>query len=190
MIYNTESDFLEWPQLASTHLTAKFRNFLAKVINGTFMSSLAYLIPLWGGTEGYLLNGLQVLQNRAARTVTKLSWFTPTRILLNKCKWLSIRQLVIYHSMLQVYKVMKSGTPLYLSQKLISEHPYPTRQATGGGLRYLGCNTGKQSTTQNSFFGRAPKLYNQIPAEIRSATSLPTFKKKLKLWVKENVPID
>ena len=29
--------------------------------NGAFMSLLLYLIPLWGGTEGYLLKGLQVL---------------------------------------------------------------------------------------------------------------------------------
>ena len=64
--------------------------------NGTFISALSYLIPLWGGAEGYLLRGLQVLQNRAARCVCKLSWFTPTRILLNKCNWLSIRQLVFY----------------------------------------------------------------------------------------------
>ena len=158
--------------------------------NGTFISALAYLIPLWGGTEGYLLKGLQVLQNRAARCVTKLSWFTSTRILLNKCGWLSIRQLVFYHSALQIYKVIKSGTPLYLSQHLVTEHAYPTRQAVGGGLRYTSCNSGKHSLTQNSFFGRAPRLFNQIPGEIRAAPSLPTFKRKLKAWVKANIPIE
>ena len=105
--------------------------------NGTFISALSYLIPLWGGAEGYLLKGLQVLQNTAARCVCKLSWFTPKRILLNKCNWLSIGQLVFYHTTLQVYKVLKSGTPLYISQKLVTEHPYPTRQATGGGLRRI-----------------------------------------------------
>ena len=39
------------------------------------MSVLAYLIPLWGGCEGYLIRAMQVLQNRAARQVTKLNWF-------------------------------------------------------------------------------------------------------------------
>ena len=175
--------------LSKMATNATFKTLLMAA-NGTFMSSLAYLIPLWGGTEGYLLKSLQVLQNRAARIVTKLTWFTPTRILLNKCKWLSINQLVFYHSMLQVYKVLKAGTPLYLFQNLHTEHPYPTRQATDGGLRYLGGNIGKLSTTQNSFFGRAPRMYNSVPAEIRAAASLPTFKMKLKIWVKENVPIE
>jgi hypothetical protein len=65
--------------------------------NGTFISALAYLIHLWCRTEGYI--------EKSARTVTKLSWLTPTRFLLKKCKWLSINhQLVFYHSMLQVYK--------------------------------------------------------------------------------------
>ena len=40
--------------------------------NGIFVSKLCYLIQLWGGTEGYLLSSLQVLQNRAARAVTCL----------------------------------------------------------------------------------------------------------------------
>ena len=57
------------------------------VANGIFMSKLCYLIQLWGGTEDYLLHALQVIQNRAARAVTRMSWFTPTRVLLNKCKW-------------------------------------------------------------------------------------------------------
>ena len=89
--------------------------------------------------------------------------------------------------MLQVYKVLKSGTPLYISQNLHTEHPYPTRQATDGGLRHLG---GNSSTTQKSFFGRVPRLFNSVPVEIRTAATLPTFKRKLKLWVKENVPIE
>ena len=44
--------------------------------NGVFMSVLDYLLPLWGGCQGYLLKEVQVLQNRAARQVTKFSWYT------------------------------------------------------------------------------------------------------------------
>ena len=46
--------------------------------NGLVMSKLCYLIQLWGGCEGYLLHSLQVLQNRAARSVTGWSGFTST----------------------------------------------------------------------------------------------------------------
>ena len=42
-----------------------------KVANGIFISKLCYLIQVWGGCPEYLLSALQVLQNRAARAVTK-----------------------------------------------------------------------------------------------------------------------
>ena len=99
------------------------------VANGIFVSKLCYLIQLWGGADGYLLARLQVLQNRAARAVTGKSWFTPTGRLLKDCKWLSVRQLVFYQTVV-------SGKPDHLSKKFSTDHPYMTRQATGGGLRF------------------------------------------------------
>ena len=50
--------------------------------NSVFISVLSYLILLWGASEGYLLRALQVVQNKAARCVTKVSWFTATRQVL------------------------------------------------------------------------------------------------------------
>ena len=157
--------------------------------NGAFMSVLIYLIPLWGGTEHYLLKGLQVLQNRAARCVTKQSWFTPTRQLLNQCNWMSVHQLIQYHSILQTHKVLRARTPLYLSSRLVTDHAYQTRQATGGGIRHTAENSGQSSLAQKSFFGRAPNLYNSIPVEIRTTHTLPVFKKKLKVWIRSHIEI-
>ena len=87
------------------------------IANGSFVSKLCYLIQLWGGTEGYLLNSLQVLQNREARAVTGLSWFTPTRQLLKQCKWLSVRQLVFYQTVLGTHKIVTAVKPLHLRRK-------------------------------------------------------------------------
>ena len=52
------------------------------------------------GCEDYLVNALQVCQNKAARLVTKLDRFTPTKVLMQQCGWLSVKQLMIYHSLL------------------------------------------------------------------------------------------
>ena len=35
------------------------------IANGLIMSKMLYLIPLWAGTEKYLLNSLQLIQNKA-----------------------------------------------------------------------------------------------------------------------------
>ena len=106
------------------------------VANGIFLSKLCYLVQLWGGTEAYLLAQLQVLQNKAARAVTGKSWFTPTRQLLKECKWLNVKQLVFYQSVLQVHKVLLSGKPVSIRKKFITDHPFFTRNATGGGLSF------------------------------------------------------
>ena len=171
-------------QKVSIHASFKTRLSAA---NGIFMSVLAYLIPLWGGCEAYLVRALQVLQNRAARQVTKLSWFTPSRKLLKQCNWLSIKQLIFYHSALTVFRTTRTKTPLYLSQHLNTGHPFPTRLAAGGGLRVEGIHGGLVS---KSFLIRAAKDFNIIPANIRICKTLPAFKQQLKKWIKANIPPD
>ena len=160
------------------------------VANGIILSKLCYLIQLWGGTEAYLLKSLQVLQNRAARIVIGCSWFTPTRTLLKKCNWLSVKQMIFYQSVILTHKIVKNGSPFYLAQKMSTTHAYRTRQATAGGIRYGELFASTQSRTQDSFCYRTAGQYNSIPAEIRSITYFPKFKTKLKQWVGSNVPID
>ena len=48
------------------------------------MSWLIYLIQLYSEAADYLLTLLQVLQNKAARAVTRLPWGTRTAVLLNQ----------------------------------------------------------------------------------------------------------
>ena len=75
------------------------------IANGVVMSKLVYLIQVWGGCSGYLVNSLQLIQNRAARIVTKLDLYTSIPKLLLQCGWLSVHQLVYYHTLLLVYQV-------------------------------------------------------------------------------------
>ena len=64
------------------------------------ISKLVYLIPLWGGgaTQKYV-NNAKILMNKAARFVTNLPKRTRIRTLLDKCNWLSVREMIDYHSM-------------------------------------------------------------------------------------------
>ena len=161
-----------------------------KVANGIFISKLCHLIQLWGGCPEYLLSALQVLQNRAARAVTRKSWFTATRHLLSECKWLSVRQLVFYHSVLATHKIVTSGKPRYLHRVMSTHHPLRTRQATSGEI-WLGDNfDSKSDLVQDSFKYRASKGYNRIPGTLRAVKTPATFKRKLKHWVSTNIPVD
>ena len=72
---------------------------------------LVYCLPLFGGCDKNELNSLQVLQNKAAQIVTK----SPPRSIRNpmydQLDWLSVNQLVAYHTLIQVYKIRKSEEP-------------------------------------------------------------------------------
>ena len=160
-----------------------------KVANGIFSSKLCYLIKLWGGCEEYLLNSLQILQNRAARAVTRKFWFTPTRILLADCGWLSVRQLVSYHSIHSAHKMVTSGKPLYMHNALSTIHPLRSRQAAGGQTRIGENFSSKQGLLHDSFKYRAAKDYNSIPAFLRSTRCLQSFKIKLRKCVRLNIPV-
>ena len=159
------------------------------VANGIFSSKLCYLIQLWGGCQDYLMRALQVVQTRAARTVCQQPWFTPTRTLLTRCKWLSVRQLVFYQTAIMAHKVKKTGLPAYLARKMRGDFPYRTRQATTGAIRFSEEFFSRKALNHNSFRYRATVGYNRIPGEIREARSLQAFKTKLKSWVKTNIPM-
>ena len=66
----------------SAYSSFKTRKMIA---NGTVISHITYLIQLYGGCSDQLLSSLQVLQNKAARLVTKLDWRTATSTLMLQC---------------------------------------------------------------------------------------------------------
>ena len=102
------------------------------VANATIMSTMVYMIPVWGGTEESIIRAAQVIQNRAARIVTKLSWFTPQRILLQQTNWLSIRQLISYHTLIQVWRTRINQKPRYMFEKLHREFNFEPGQLQQG----------------------------------------------------------
>ena len=119
-----------------------------------------------------------------------MSWFTPSRILLKKCGWLSVKQLVFYHRVLTAHKIVQTKAPMYLHQKMITSHPYQTRQATDGTIRFGEQFDARSELTRSGFCYSGTQAYNLIPAEIRASRTIQTFKMKLKKWVKSNIPVD
>ena len=92
------------------------------VANGAVMSKLVYLISVWGGAQQYLLKVLQVQQLTAARAVCGFySRFWSKRKLLDRVGWLSVRQLIFFHTVLQAHKIIISGKPASLHES-ISTH--------------------------------------------------------------------
>ena len=157
------------------------------IADGIIMSKLIYLIELWGGCSNYLMEALQKAQNRAARTVTKLDWNTPVGELLKECGWLSVHQLAVYHSVVLVFKVIKSKSPMYLHTMFSVEYMYKTKQADNVLLRKT--KGSGLELSHDSFRWRAARGFNALPLEVRNLTTLEAFKKETKLWIKSNISL-
>ena len=163
-------------------VAASFKERLI-IANGLFSSKLIYQISLWGGAEDYLINALQKVQNRAVKFVTQVQRETTTIEMLKSCGWLTVRQLVLYHSIILVQKTLQTGYPRYIFERLPTEFTRETRLA---GTRCLRLALTKRATlriSEKSFIHRALSSYNQIPVELRSVENISTFKLKLKIWL-------
>ena len=61
--------YLRLGALVKVGKTASFKARLT-ITNGIFMSKLIFMIPLWSGCQAFLIDALQICQNKAARVVT------------------------------------------------------------------------------------------------------------------------
>ena len=169
--------------LAKVCQYSSFRN-RKMVANGLFMSYLTYLIPLYGGCPEYLLSALQILQNRAARLATKSSWYTASAQMLQQLGWLSVRQMIVFHSLVLVFKTRINQKPVYLHSQVSAQFNVNTRLAVSHGIRET--RRTQSEIDRKSFFPRTINQWNSLPADVRSAPSLGKFKMKLKAWVKQH----
>ena len=176
-------------RIGALKLLGKVASFRTRkmVADGIFMSKLIYLIALWGGSAKYILVTLQKAQNRAARVVTKLDWSTPTADLLNQCGWLSVHQLVVYHSVVLVYKILRNESPSFLFSMFSAKYSYKTKQARTGQIKHT--RDLELQITKDSFRWRASEDYNGLPQEIRNLETVQMFKKAAKDWIRKHTPL-
>ena len=168
------------------------------IANGIFVSKLIYLMPVWMGCEDYLVNALQVCQNKVARVVTKLDRYTPTMVLLSQCGWMPVKQLMIFHSLLLLHKTIQQQTPEFLYEKITSGSEQPhTRQSVVAAAALAAAGLPRQPTVEEcelelkkrSWCWSSPVWYKKLPLDLRAEKKLPKFKTRLKEWVKMNVEI-
>ena len=140
---------------------------------GIFNSVLVYCLPLFGGCNTGQIKSLQVLQNRAARVVTHLPPRSNRELMYNKLNWLTVNQLVVYHTLLTVFKIRLSGEPEYLAKYLKNDN----RQG-----KIIVPNT-TLSLARKSFTWRGSENWNTLPADLRNCRKISHFKtEKLGYW--------
>ena len=92
--------------------------------------------------------------------------------------WLTVNQLVTYHTLLAVYRVRSTGEPEYLAESLCNDNRNDN---------IIVKNT-KLSLLKNSFKFRGACDWNELPISLRSINKIGIFKKAVKVWIQQNVP--
>ena len=157
--------------------------------NALVGSRLDYCNSLFRSLSALDLRKLQCVQNSLARIVTnttKYSHITPVRKILH---WLPIEQRSIFKTALLVYKFLNCGQPRYFAPFLKPRQSvYNTRksQADGVFLEIPHFATSLYKSSKHfglSFAYDAPKIWNDLPDDVRSATSLHSLRRKLKAYL-------
>ena len=148
-------------------------------------SHLRYTDVIWGSLPARKIETLQRLQNRAQLTMLTIE---TARVKDNwSCDWLNVSNLISYDRLGMTYKIINKLSPESLWDKfeLRSVHSkYETMNCCD--LQIPRINTER---AKNGFKYSALKLWNDMPVDIREASTLKCFKKKLKahlLLIKNN----
>ena len=90
-------------------------DFSINIANAIFMSKLIYGIQVWGFCPKYLIQKLQILQNKAARLVlgNKSLKYNNTK-LMKEVKWLPVDKLVTLHMSKLCHQILNTVSPKYL----------------------------------------------------------------------------
>ena len=63
-------------------------------------------------------NNLQVLQNKLNKLLLEADYNTPTADLLKQTSTLSVHQMVAYQTAVSTYKIVKTGKPTFIAEKI------------------------------------------------------------------------
>ena len=174
------------------------------IANGLFFSKVIYCLQVFGTNWGLenmdeverrsvsftkqQCRILQILENKVLRIITKRKYDTPIKQLLEDSGYMSIHQLIAYHTLLTVFKVIMTGEPVHLAKR------FGVEQLGKVGIRARRRQLDIRvdytlSIARFGFIYRGAQLWNMIPVDLKTATTLREFKIKIKPWIASNLGI-
>lgn len=150
-----------------------------RLINTFVFSRIDYCNALLAGVSKATLNRMQVLQNSAARILTRTNIRDHITPVLESLHWLPIRFRVDFKILMLTYKALHELAPQYLTELLTPYTPKRDLRSSDTGLLTVP-STRLRLMGDRAFSSLAPKLWNSLPIEIRQAKSFGIFKSQLK----------
>ena len=140
-----------------------------QLVNSLILSRLIYGISLWGNTTANQKMKVQVVLNRAARFILDKPKKTRQTELMTQCNWLNVNELTRYHSLLQMWKVIRLQVPKYLVDRFRVD-----------GEDRVDTNPPRLQLTELSWRCATSESWNNLPTILREERSMRCFKKCLR----------
>ena len=162
-----------------------------KLVFNSVISRLDYCNSIYHELPKDQLKKLQRIYNRAARLIKGTSSRERITPVLIELHWLPIKPRIIFKICVMTHQAITTGCPPYLRELLTVLHPgentINTRRATDAvSLFEPRCTS---SIGFRAFKFATPRLYNNLPLDIRSTTNIILFKKKLKIYLFSDLTI-
>jgi len=146
-----------------------------RLYNALVMPLIDYCDATYSTCSSKCLKKIERLMLRGGRIILNVPYDTPSIVILQRLKWLTLKERTDYHKCIQMYKCLNFMSPTYLSDMFEQvNHEYSTRNSCN--LKIKLCNT---QMGQRSFTYIGATLWNYLPHNIRSASSLNVFKQNL-----------
>ena len=139
---------------------------------------LDYCNALLYGITAKNIRRLQRVQNSLARVVCGVPYRSHSVPLLRSLHWLPVRQRIQYKIAVLTFKARHLGQPTYLHD-LINEYR-PSRQLRSSDTNLLAIPRTTTNTAARAFSSAAPRIWNSLPADIRTVSSISSFTRLLK----------
>ena len=148
-----------------------------------FLPHINYCLGVWGNTEKHNLHHIQMLQKRVIRSIGNVGYLAHTKDLFRKFNVLRCEDLFKINVYKFMYKLMNNLLPCHIKSYFNMQqvtHTYSTRQVGN-----LAITKYKTELYSKSIRILGPKLWNNLPEEIKASPSLNSFKKNVTKFIQD-----
>ncbi len=142
-------------------------------------SWLEYCNALLGGCPASSINKLQIVQDAAARVLTRSRKYDHITPILQSLHWLPIKFHISYKILLLTYKALNGLAPAHITSLVSRYNPTRSLRSQNSGLLVVP-RIEKSTKGGRTFSYLSPKLWNSLPDNVRGSDTLSLFKYRLK----------